>query len=118
MGNNAIFNTTASEAEHTRMEIRNLLKICPELGMNQESIAALGKLPCGIIISARKAGPIGAKAVINKALAWKDRLLAEYPDLAQNPAQFAVALETPEEYVKDRSNGKQAAKDYQSRKHR
>jgi len=118
MGNNAIFNTTASEAERTGTEIRNLLKICPELGMNQESIAALEKLPRGIIITAQKAGPIGAKAVINKALTWRGKLLEEYPDLAQNPAQFTVALETPEEYVKDRSNGKQAARDYQRMKYR
>lgn len=107
--------TVASEVERTKKELHTLLNMYPELGMNQGYVAALAELPSGIIISARKAGPIGAKAVLNKALEWKDRLLAEYPDLAQRPAQFAVALETPEEYMKDRSDGRQAGKEYASR---
>ena len=47
---------------------------------------------------------------MSKALNWKDQLLAAYPDLAQWPTQFAMALETPEEYLKDRSGGKQMGK--------
>ena len=42
-------------------------------------------------------------------------MLTAYPDLAQRPAQFAMALETPEEYLKDRSGGKQMGKDYVDR---
>lgn len=72
-------------------------------------------LPSGIIVRARKSDPITAKAVLNKALNWKDQMLAAYPDLAQRPAQFAMALETPEEYLKDRSGGKQMGKDYAGR---
>lgn len=53
--------------------------------------------------------------MLNKALVWKDRLLEAYPDLVQRPAQFAVALETPEEYLMDRSGGKLAGKEYQRR---
>lgn len=87
----------------------------PELGMNQGYVAALSGLPSGIIVRARKSDPITAKAVLNKALNWKDQLLAAYPDLAQRPAQFAVALETPEEYLKDRAGGKQAGKEYANR---
>lgn len=53
--------------------------------------------------------------MLNKALVWKDRLLGAYPDLAQRPTQFAVALETPEKYLMDRSGGKLAGKEYQRR---
>lgn len=105
-------NTTAYEAERTKNEIRSLLNTYPELGVNQGYVAALEQLPAGIIASARKSDPITAKAVLNKALEWKDKLLAAYPDLAQRPAQFAVALETPEEYLKDRSMGKYAGREY------
>ena len=108
-------NTTAGEAERTKAEIRTLLNMCPELGVDREYVAALAKLPCGIIITARKAGPIGARAVLNKALKWKDRLLAEYPDLKERPAQFAMALETPEAYMMDRSGGKYAGREYAAR---
>lgn len=104
-----------SEAEHTKTEIHTLLNRYPELGMNQGYVAALSELPSGIIVSARKADPITARAVLNKALAWKDRLLEAYPDLAQRPAQFAMALETPEEYLMDCSGGKQAGKEYAGR---
>ncbi len=106
---------TASEAERTKTEIHALLNQYPELGMNPGYIAALGELPSGIIVRARKADPITAKAMLNKALVWKDRLLGAYPDLAQRPAQFAMALETPEGYLMDRSGGKLAAKEYQHR---
>ncbi len=106
---------TASEAERTKTEIHALLNQYPELGMNPGYIAALGEIPSGIIVRARKADPITAKAMLNKALVWKDRLLGTYPDLAQRPAQFAVALETPEEYLMDRSGGKLAGKEYQRR---
>lgn len=105
-------NITASEAECTKNEIRALLNTYPELGMNQAYVAALSQLPAGIIASARKHDPITAKAVLNKALEWKDKLLATYPDLAQRPTQFVMALETPEEYLKDRSMGKYAGKAY------
>lgn len=103
---------TASETERTKVEVRTLLKLYPELGADQGYVAALEQLPAGIIVSARKSDPITAKAVLNKALEWKDKLLAAYPDLAQRPAQFAVALETPEEYLKDRSMGKYAGREY------
>lgn len=105
-------NATASEPERTKEEIHMLLNMYPELGADQGYVAALAELPSGIVVRARKAGPIGARAMLNKALEWKDRLLAAYPDLAQRPAQFAVALETPEEYLMDRSGGKQAGKEY------
>lgn len=105
-------NSQASEAERTQTEIHALLNRYPELGMNQGYVAALSELPSGIIVRARKSDPITAKAILNKALKWKDQLLAAYPDLAQRPAQFAVALETPEEYLMDRSGGKQAGKEY------
>ena len=104
-----------SEAERTKAEINTLLKLYPELGADQGYVAALEQLPAGIIVRARKADPIGARAMLNKALEWKDKLLAAYPDLAQRPAQFAVALETPEAYLMDRSGGKQAGKEYASR---
>ena len=104
-----------SEAERTKNELRVLLNTYPELGADQRYVAALEQLPAGIIVSARKAGPIGAKAVLDKALTWKDRLLAAYPDLARRPAQFAVALETPQQYLKDRSGGRQAGKEYAAR---
>jgi hypothetical protein len=112
MGNNTVAKISASEAERTQREIHALLKQYPELGMNQEYVAALGELPSGIIVRVRKSDPITAKAVPNKALNWKDQLLAAYPDLAQRPAQFAVALETPEAYLMDRSRGKEAGKEY------
>lgn len=105
-------NMTASEAERTKNEIRALLNTYPELGTNQGYVAALEQLPAGIIALAQKADPIEAKAMLNKALKWKDELLAAYPDLAQRPAQFAVALESPENYLMDRSRGKEAAKEY------
>lgn len=104
-----------SEAERTRKEIHTLLKVYPELGTNQGYVAALAQLPAGIIASARNAGPITAKSMLDKALKWKDTLLEAYPDLAQRPIQFAVALETPEEYMKDRSGGKYAGKEYADR---
>ncbi len=106
---------TASEAKCTQKEIHALLKQCPELGMNHGYVDALAALPSGIIVRARKSDPITAKAILNKALNWKDRLLAAYPDLAQRPAQFAMALETPEAYLMDRSGGKQAGKEYAGR---
>ena len=112
MGNSTVTKISASEAQRTKMEIHALLNQYPELGMNQEYVAALAALPRGIIVRARKSDPITAKVVLNKALNWKDQLLAAYPDLAQRPAQFAVALETPEEYLMDRSGGKQAGKEY------
>lgn len=112
MGNSTVTKISASEAERTQKEIHALLKQHPELGMNQEYVAALATLPGGIIVRARKSDPITAKAVLNKALNWKDQLLAAYPDLAQRPAQFAMALETPEEYLKDRSGGKQMGEEY------
>ena len=103
---------TASEAQRTKAEIHVLLNQYPELGMNQGYVAALSELPSGIIVRARKSDPITAKAILSKALNWKNQLLAAYPDLAQRPAQFAMALETPEEYLKDRSGGKQVGKEY------
>lgn len=106
---------TASETERTKVEIRTLLKLYPELGTDQGYVAALEQLPAGIIVSARKSDPITAKAVLNKALEWKDKLLAAYPDLAQRPAQFAVALETPQQYLQDRSGGKYAGREYAAR---
>lgn len=109
-------NTTAYDVEQTRNEIRALLNTYPELGVNQGYVAALEQLPAGIIATARGYDPITAKAVLNKALEWKDKLLAEYPDLAQRPAQFAVALETPMAYLGDRSRGKEAAKEYAAMK--
>lgn len=112
MGNSTVTKISASEAERTQKEIHALLKQYPELGINQEYVAAL---PSGIIVRARKSDPITAKAVLNKALNWRDQLLAAYPDLAQRPAQFAMALETPEEYLKDRSGGKQMGKGYADR---
>lgn len=115
MGNSTVTKISASEAEHTQGEIHALLKQYPELGMNQGYVAALSELPSGIIVRARKSDPITAKAVLNKALNWKNQLLAAYPDLAQRPAQFAMALETPEEYLKDRSGGKQMGKGYANR---
>ncbi len=115
MGNSTVTKISASEAEHTQGEIHALLKQYPELGMNQGYVAALSELPSGIIVRARKSDPITAKAVLNKALNWKNQLLAAYPDLAQRPAQFAMALETPEEYLKDRSGGKQMGKGYADR---
>ena len=102
-----------SEAERTKKEIHALLKMYPELGVDQQYVAALEQLPAGIIALARKADPIGARAMLNKALKWKDELLAKYPDLVQRPAQFAIALEPPEEYLMDRSGGKQAGREYQ-----
>lgn len=104
-----------NEAERTKVEIRTLLKTHPELGVDQGYVAALEQLPAGIIVRARKADPIGARAMLNKALEWKDKLLGAYPDLAQRPAQFAMALETPEAYLMDRSGGKQAGKEYAGR---
>lgn len=104
-----------SEAELTEKAIHTLLSMYPELGTDQGYVTALAQLPAGIIITAREAGPIGARAVLNKALKWKDTLLEAYPDLAQRPVQFAVALETPEEYMKDRSGGKYAGKEYADR---
>ena len=104
-----------SEAERTKKVIHTLLSMYPELGTDQGYVTALVQLPTGIIITAREAGPIGARAVLNKALKWKDTLLEAYPDLAQRPVQFAVALETPEEYMKDRSGGKHAGKEYADR---
>lgn len=104
-----------SEAQRTKTEIHTLLNQYPELGMDRGYVEALGELPSGIIVRARKADPITAKAMLNKALVWKDKLLAAYPDLAQRPAQFAMALETPEAYLMDRSMGKQAGKDYNNR---
>lgn len=115
MGNSTVTKISASEAERTQKEIHALLKQYPELGMNQEYVAALAELPSGIIVRARKYDPITAKAVLSKALNWKNQLLAAYPDLAQRPAQFAMALETPEEYLKDRSGGKQMGKGYADR---
>lgn len=115
MGNSTVTKISASEAQRTKTEIHVLLNQYPELGMNQGYVAALSELPSGIIVRARKSDPITAKAVLNKALNWKDQMLAAYPDLAQRPAQFAVALETPEEYLKDRSGGKQMGKDYVDR---
>lgn len=106
-------NTTASEAEQTKNEIRALLNTYPELGADRGYVAALEQLPAGIIALARKADPIVARAMLNKTLKWKDELLAKYPDLVQRPAQFAMALETPEEYLMDRSGGKQAGREYQ-----
>ena len=103
---------TASEAARTKKEIHTLLSTYPELGADQRYVAALEQFPAGIIVSARKFGPIGAKAMLDKALVWKDKLLAAYPDLAQRPAQFAVALETPQQYLMDRSGGRQAGKEY------
>ena len=108
--------TTTFETERIRKEIRTLLSKYPELGANQEYVDALAQLPSGIIASARRYDPITAKAVLNKALKWKDTLLAAYPDLAQRPAQFAMALETPEQYLMDRSGGKEAAKEYVDRR--
>lgn len=104
-----------SKAERTRKEIHALLKMYPELGTNQGFVAALAQLPAGIIASARNADPITAKSMLDKTLKWKDTLLEAYPDLAQRPVQFAMALETPEEYLKDRSGGKYAAKEYTDR---
>ena len=104
--------TQAGETERTQTKIHALLNRYPELGMNQGYVAALTELPSGIIVRARKSDPITAKAILNKALKWKNQLLAAYPDLAQRPAQFAVALETPEAYLMDRSGGKQAGKEY------
>lgn len=112
MGNSTVTKISASEAERTQKEIHALLSQYPEL---EGYVAALSELPSGIIVRARKSDPITAKAVLNKALNWKDQLLAAYPDLAQRPAQFAMALETPEEYLKDRSGGKQAGKEYANR---
>ncbi len=106
---------TASEAQRTKTEIRALLNQYPELGTDQGYVAVLGELPSGIIARARKSDPITAKAMLNKALAWKDKLLGTYPDLAQRPAQFAMALETPEAYLMDRSRGREAGKEYQRR---
>ena len=115
MGNSTVTKISASEAERTQKEIHALLNQYPELGLNQEYVAALAALPSGIIVRAHKSDPITAKAILNKALAWKDRLLAAYPDLAQRPAQFSVALETPEAYLMDRSGGKQMGKEYVDR---
>jgi len=115
MDNITATSITASEAQRTKTEIHALLNQYPELGMNPGYVAALGDLPSGIIVRARKADPITAKAVLDKALTWKDQLLGAFPDLAQRPAQFAVALETPEEYLKDRSGGKLAGKECQQR---
>lgn len=115
MENSTVTQISASEAQRTKTEIHALLNQYPELGINQGYVAALSKLPSGIIVRARKSDPITAKAVLNKALNWKDQLLATYPDLAQRPAQFAVALETPEEYLKDRAGGKQAGKECTNR---
>lgn len=115
MGNSTVTKISASEAERTQKEIHALLEQHRELGTSCEYVAALAELPSGIIVRARKSDPITAKAVLNKALNWKDQLLAAYPDLAQRPAQFAMALETPEEYLKDRSGGKQMGKDYADR---
>lgn len=115
MENITVTRITASEAQRTKTEIHALLNQYPELGMNQGYVTALAALPSGIIVRARKSDPITAKAILNKALTWKDQLLTACPDLAQRPAQFAVALETPEEYMKDRSSGKQAGREYQNR---
>lgn len=115
MGNSTVTKISASEVQRTKTEIHALLNQYPELGMNQGYVAALSEIPNGIIVRARKADPITATAMLNKALAWKDRLLATYPDLAQRPAQFAVALEPPEEYLKDRSGDKQTGKEYAGR---
>lgn len=106
---------TASEAERTRKQLYALFKQYPELGVNQQYVAALAALPSGIIVRAGKYDPITAKAVLDKAINWKDRLLAAYPDLARRPAQFAMALETPEQYLMDRSGGKAAGKEYQDK---
>lgn len=108
-----IGNALFSEAVGVQKEIHALLNRYPELGMDQGYVAALEKLPAGLIARAKAQDPITAKAMLNKALAWKDKLLEAYPDLAQRPAQFAMALETPEEYLKDRSGGKQAGTEYQ-----
>lgn len=115
MGNNTVTKISASEVQRTKTEIHALLNQYPELGTNQGYVAALSELPSGIIVRAQKSDPITAKSILNKALAWKGRLLETYPDLAQRPAQFAMALETPEAYLMDRSRGKQAAKDYNQR---
>lgn len=115
MGNSTVTKISASEVQRTKTEIHALLNQYPELGMNQGYVAALSELPSGIIVRARKSDPITAKAVLNKALNWKDQLLATYPALAQRLAQFAVALETPEAYLMDRSGGKQMGKEYVDR---
>ena len=74
---------------------------------------ALLDLPDGIIdVAANYGDSRDAKAILNKALAWKDRLLNAYPDLASKPAQFIVALESPEHYMMDRSGGKAAAEKF------
>ncbi len=82
MGNSTVTKISASEAERTQREIHALLKQHPELGTNCEYVASLAALPSGIIVRARKSDPITAKAVLNKALNWKEQLLATYPDLA------------------------------------
>lgn len=41
MGNSIVTKISASEAEHTQREIHALLNQYPELGMNQEYVAAL-----------------------------------------------------------------------------
>lgn len=74
MGNSTVTKISASEAERTQKEIHALLKQYPELGVNQEYVAALAELPSGIIVRARKYDPITAKAVLSKALNWKDQL--------------------------------------------
>ena len=118
MENNAVTKISTSEAQRTKTEIHALLNQYPELGVNRGFVAALSALPGGIIVRARKSGPITAKVILNKALEWKDRLLATYPDLAQRPEQFAMALETPEAYLMDRSRGKEAGKEYVNRQMR
>lgn len=76
MENSNTAHMVVSEAERTKVEICTLLKTYPELGVDQRYVAALEQLPAGIIVRARKTDPIGAMAMLNKALEWKDKLLA------------------------------------------
>ena len=81
---------------------------------NQSWFAAMEGLPDEFIHAVMREchDSRDAASMVNKAFIWRDRLLAEHPDLAQNPAQFAYALEYPEKYMADRSGGKQAAQMY------
>lgn len=81
---------------------------------DQSWFAAMEKLPDEFIqaVMTECSDSRTAARVVNKALSWRDRLLASYPDLAQKPAQFAYALECPEEYLAGRSGGKQDAQKF------
>lgn len=88
MGNRTVAKISASEAERTQKEIHALLNQYPELGMNQEYVAALAALPSGIIVRARKSAPLTRKGRFEQGAELEGSDVGRIPGLG--PAAGAV----------------------------